>query len=790
MQPSVPTTIALILSVCIIGLVLGAAGARLETGPTADREGAANPNRERGRAKGFSHQREPNHEREEAAKRIAAAVPSSPYAKPQGQRKLLVFTLTRGYRHSVIPLATEALKILGEKSGAYEAVASEDIAMFEPEALARFDAVCLLNNTGELFLPQNLDKLTPAERAEAEGRDADLKRSLLDFVAGGKGLIGIHAATDCFYDWAQYGELMGGYFDGHPWNEEVFIKVDEPAHPLNAPFAGQTLVVADEIYQFRAPYSRKNLHVLLSLDTGRTDMSKRGIKRTDDDFAVSWVRTYGKGRVFYCSLGHRDEIFFNPKVLRHYLAGIQFAMGDLPADPNRDGGREKGISNQRANTSSDPNRDSEGVVEFIFCPSGAGWTPLFNGQDLTGWKGLVADPKTRATMDPATLAKAQATADKKMRTHWQVKDGLLTFDGKGDNICTAEDYGDFELAVDWKIEPGGDSGIYLRGSPQVQIWDPAQWPEGSGGLYNNQHNPSKPLIRADNPVGEWNTFRIKMIGPRVTVRLNDALVVDDVRLENYWQPDGPIYPTGQIELQAHGGPLAFRSIFIREIPAEKAVGRVRKSDTGSQLVGRVRRPDTGSQWRELFNGQDLTGWKCKPGTWSVNEGVLTRKGGGDIWSEGQFGDFILELEFMLDEGTNSGVFFRTADINDCVQTGIEMQVLDSYGKAEVGKHDCGAIYDCLAPSKNVVRKPGEWNHAVLTCTGSKVTVVMNGERIIDMDLDRWNTPHSNPDGSPNKFDTAYKSMPRAGYIGFQDHGKPIRYRNIRIKPLPTATVRE
>ena len=203
------------------------------------------------------------------------------------------------------------------------------------------------------------------------------------------------------------------------------------------------------------------------------------------------------------------------------------------------------------------------AAKIILPSSSAGWTPLFNGQDLTGWKGLVANPKTRATMDPATLAKAQAAADKKMRTHWQVKDGLLISDGKGDNICTAEDYGDFELAVDWKIEPGGDSGIYLRGSPQVQIWDPAQRPEGSGGLYNNQHHPSKPIVRADNPVGEWNTFRIKMIGGAVTVRLNDVLVVDDVTLENYWEPDRPIYPTGQIELQAHGGPLAFRNIQIR-----------------------------------------------------------------------------------------------------------------------------------------------------------------------------------------------------------------------------------
>jgi hypothetical protein len=121
--------------------------------------------------------------------------------------------------------------------------------------------------------------------------------------------------------------------------------------------------------------------------------------------------------------------------------------------------------------------------------------------------------------------------------------------------------------VDWKILPGGDSGVYLRGSPQVQIW---QNPVGSGGLYNNQKNPSKPLKVADRPVGEWNTFRIIMIGDKVTVYLNDELVVDNVTMENYWERDKPIYPTGQIELQNHGNNLYFKNIYIREIPRAPA----------------------------------------------------------------------------------------------------------------------------------------------------------------------------------------------------------------------------
>jgi len=194
-----------------------------------------------------------------------------------------------------------------------------------------------------------------------------------------------------------------------------------------------------------------------------------------------------------------------------------------------------------------------------------GFVPLFNGKDLTGWKGLVGDPESRAKMSADELAKAQAQADQKMREHWKAEDGVLVYDGKGDSLCTAKDYGDFELLVDWKIGPGGDSGIYPRGSPQVQIWDYTKNPVGSGGLYNNQKNPKDPLKCADNPIGEWNTFRIKMIGEKVTVWLNDVLVVDNVTLENYWDRSKPIYPKGQIELQNHSASLWFRNVFVKEL---------------------------------------------------------------------------------------------------------------------------------------------------------------------------------------------------------------------------------
>ena len=168
-----------------------------------------------------------------------------------------------------------------------------------------------------------------------------------------------------------------------------------------------------------------------------------------------------------------------------------------------------------------------------------GFVALFNGKDLTGWKGLLKgpldNPARRAKLSPEQLAKAQKEADENMRAHWKVEDGVLVFDGKGRSLCTAKDYGDFEMYVDWKILPGGDSGIYLRGSPQVQIWDYTRNPVGSGGLYNNQKNPRNPLKCADKPIGQWNTFRIKMVGEKVRVWLNGELVVDNVTLENYWE---------------------------------------------------------------------------------------------------------------------------------------------------------------------------------------------------------------------------------------------------------------
>ena len=179
------------------------------------------------------------------------------------------------------------------------------------------------------------------------------------------------------------------------------------------------------------------------------------------------------------------------------------------------------------------------------------------------------NPKKRQAATPEKRAAMQEVADRQMADHWHIRDGALFFDGfkGGYSLATAKDYKDFEMWVDWRtLSVQGDSGLYLRGSPQVQIWDAHnQWGIGSGGLYNNQKNPSRALKIADRNVGSWNTFYIKMVGEKVTVKLNGELVVDNVTLENYWDRKQPIFPIEQIELQCHGDPLEFKNIFIREL---------------------------------------------------------------------------------------------------------------------------------------------------------------------------------------------------------------------------------
>lgn len=267
-------------------------------------------------------------------KSIRAAVPHKVAVRPECPRKLLVFSRSWGYKHSAIEYGKEALRMMAEKTGAFDVVISDDLKYFEPENIKQFDAIFFNNTNQEIFLPEDFDKLAPDEQTEHRKIDERLKKSFVDFLAGGKGLAVLHSGVACFREWPEYGNIIGARFDNHPWNHDstVTLKIDDPDHPLTRAFKKPAFVITDEIYQLKGPYSREKLRVLVSVDTCRTDMDVKGIHRTDNDFAISWVKSYGRGRVFYCALGHNHDIFWNPVVLGHILDGIQFVLGDLEAD--------------------------------------------------------------------------------------------------------------------------------------------------------------------------------------------------------------------------------------------------------------------------------------------------------------------------------------------------------------------------------------------------------------------------------------------------------------------------
>ncbi len=405
----------------------------------------------------------------------------------------------------------------------------------------------------------------------------------------------------------------------------------------------------------------------------------------------------------------------------------------------------------------------------------AGFTPLFNGQDLTGWKGLVGNPKTRAAMSAAELAAAQKKADEVMRAHWKVVDGALQFDGKGKSLCTAQDYGDFELYVDWKILKAGDSGIYLRGSPQVQIWDTEDEAlfrhgaeNGSGALWNNKNHSRFPLTKADKPVGQWNTFFIRMVGERVTVRLNGKLVTDDVVMENIWDRNLPIYPRGQIELQNHGNTLYFRNIYLREIPSREAdaILAQRGSDAGFQSI---------------FNGHDFSGWTGDTENYEIVDGaIVCRKSkGGDVFTKKQYSDFIARLEFRLPAGGNNGIAIRYDGKGRPHLDGIELQVIDSehpkYAQLDPRQYH-GSAYGLAAAHRGYLRPTGEWNFQQITVRGAKIKVELNGFTILDADLSQVKESKDGalPPGVKRK----------SGHFGFAGHNDPVAFRNISIRELP------
>ncbi len=414
-----------------------------------------------------------------------------------------------------------------------------------------------------------------------------------------------------------------------------------------------------------------------------------------------------------------------------------------------------------------------------------GFTALFNGKDLTGWHGVKGDtdPRRITAMSEQDRAARFAEWNSDAQKHWRAENGELVNDGFGPFLATDKDYGDIELLIEYKTVPKADSGIYLRGTPQVQIWD---WTDprsrslgadkGSGGLWNNSAGaPGKdPLVRADKPFGEWNSFRILQVGERTTVYLNDKLVVDFARLENFWtkrdrppDPKAPLFRTGMIELQTHGGEIRWRNIFIREIPSKEA----------NEIL--AKHGDDG--FRSVFNGKDFEGWAGPVDNYEVKDGAIVcrPRRGGTIYTKEEFSDFVARVEYKLPPGGNNGLAIRYPGKGDTAYQGMcEVQILDDtaaqYARLDKRQYN-GSVYGMVPAHRGYLRPVGEWNFMEVTVKGPTIQVELNGTRITDADVSKVteymaNSPH------PGKDRTS-------GHFGFAGHNDPVAFRNIRIKPL-------
>ena len=406
-----------------------------------------------------------------------------------------------------------------------------------------------------------------------------------------------------------------------------------------------------------------------------------------------------------------------------------------------------------------------------------GYRALFNGKDLAGWRGMGTDnPYQLAAKTEEERAAFFAKNQPGIDAHWKVVDGVLVNDGQGPYATTIEDFGDVELWVDYKTVPKADSGIYLRATPQVQIWDSTETAKfkigadkGSGGLWNNSPGtPGKdPLVLADKPFGEWNRFRIVQVGARTTIWLNDKLVVDNAIMENYWDRKRPLLRRGPIQLQTHGGEISWRNVFVRELGAEEA--------------NRWLRDRAGDGFVSLFNGKDLSGWAGATDNYEVVDGAIRCKAGkgGTLHTKDEYGDFVARLEFRLPPGGNNGLAIRYPGSGDTAYVGMcELQVLDSehpkYATLDKRQYH-GSVYGMAAAERGYLRPTGEWNEQEVTVKGSRIKVELNGSVILDADVAAVKEFMG---GKP------HPGMNRtSGFFGFAGHGDPVEFRNVAIKRL-------
>ena len=448
-------------------------------------------------------------------------------------------------------------------------------------------------------------------------------------------------------------------------------------------------------------------------------------------------------------------------------------------NPSFAGAKVASILNKVSTTLNNPDAgyQKEAIKKFLNENSADnGYVSIFNGKDLTGWKGLVGNPITRSKMSAKELATAQAKVDKEAAENWIVEDGNIFFTGKGNNLCTKKMYGDFEMLVDWKLYPGEepDAGIYLRGTPQVQIWDISRTnvgaQVGSGGLYNNQTHESDPSKVADLELGTWNTFYIKMIGDRVTVHLNGELVVDNVIMENFWDRSQPIFAMEQIELQAHGSEVAYRDIYVKEIDRAEPFTL---SDEEKK-----------ENFEVLFDGTNMHNWIGNTKDYVIENGDLviypSVSHGGNLYTKKEYDDFVFRFEFQLTPGANNGLGIRTPMGVDAAYHGMELQILDDdapmYEKLDKFQYH-GSVYGVIAAKRGHLKPLGEWNYQEVVADGDNIKITLNGTTILE-----GNIREASKDGTLDGKDHP-GLLNKSGHIGFLGHGSVVKFKNIRVREL-------
>jgi hypothetical protein len=563
---------------------------------------------------------------------------------------------------------------------------------------------------------------------------------------------------------------------------------------------------AEKNAAFNALTAWKSFHVIYPLlDIARESKNNQELEKVTDALISTIGKSDETGAVKYLYLRETMQFAQNDKQKNEILkqlgntgqyqamlfvapfmdqpslreAAAQAAMNIAINNPDFAGEETTRILHKVSETLSNPDADyqRQSISKFLSeNPNDGGYLPIFNGKNLDGWKGLVENPIKRAKMSPRELAAAQVKANKEAAESWIVENGELLFTGKGNNLCTDKQYGDFELLIDWKLYPGPepDAGIYLRGTPQVQIWETAREnvgaQVGSGGLYNNIQNPSKPLKVADQKVGEWNTFRIRMVGERVSVWLNGELVTDNVILENYWDRSQPIFPVEQIELQAHGSKVAYRDIYLKEIPRPEPF----KLSAEEEKEG----------FRILFDGTNLDQWTGNKRDYAVEGGQIvlypSESFGGNLYTKDQFDNFVFRFEFMLTPGANNGLGIRTPMEGDAAYQGMELQIIDNdapiYENLEAYQYH-GSVYGVIPAKRGFLKPVGEWNYQEVIADGDHIKVILNGTTILD-----GNIREASKNGTMDKRDHP-GLLNKTGHIGFLGHGSKVMFRNIRVKEI-------